>query len=249
MSSHRRMADELSRMAAQFQSRPFPMPPQTQTQTQPEHNRAGDAFTSASTPLSTSTPTSTSTSTRQPSSRSNSAATWSFMGSNSQGGRWVSESHSESWVNGQRHTTHKRRDLNVRVFRLSISTFHQASSIFRLLCPASSRVANRNRSNSISVGRGACDAHVPGRDDALLCQRGRTAARAARHRHRQLGGTSQPGQQQQQRSTTLEPPAAWRIKQMMSFGTPVPPRTRTHPPPSPDLPGLGRRKTRSRACF
>lgn len=207
MSSHRRMADELSRMAAQFQSRPFPIPPQTQTQPEPEHNRAGDAFTSASTPLSTSTPTSTSTSTRQPSSRSNSAAMWSFMGgnfnSNSQGGRWVSESHSESWVNGQRHTTHKRRDLNVRVFRLSISTFHQASSIFRLLCPASSRVTNRNRSNSISVGRGACDAHVPGRDDALLCQRRRTAARTARHRR--LGGASQPGQQQQ-RSTTLEPP-------------------------------------------
>ena len=204
MSSHRRMADELSRMAAQFQSRPFPIPPQTQPQPEPEHNRAGDAFTSASTPLSTSTPTSTSTSTRQPSSRSNSAAMWSFMDSNAQGGHWVSESRSESWVNGQRHTTHKRRDLNVRVFRLSISTFHQVSSIFRLLCPASSRVTNRNRSNSISVGRGACDAHVPGRDDALLCQRRRTAARTARHRRR-LGGASQPGQHQQ-RSTTLEPP-------------------------------------------
>lgn len=98
MSSQRHMADDLSRMAARFQSATYPFPPPPPPPPRPtEQSRARDA---------------SSTGARQP-------AMWSFMGSfngfNSEGGRWVSESHSESWVNGQRQSTHKRRDANVRI--------------------------------------------------------------------------------------------------------------------------------------
>lgn len=112
MSSQRRMADDLSRMAAaaRFQSAtyPFPAPPPPPF-----------AASSSSAAL----PPTTMQSTRQ-SSRSNQAAMYSFMGNfnfNSDGGRWASESHSESWINGQRQTTHKRRDQNVRTCHYSNS--------------------------------------------------------------------------------------------------------------------------------
>ena len=129
MSSQRRMAHDLSRMAAHFQSqsqsssipRQFPPPPPAQT----EQNSGGsrDAYPGNN-------------SNRQPS-RPNVPAMWSFMGnfnnSNSEGGRWVSESHSESWINGQRQSTHKRRDANVRMFPclgvLPSSFFHLPSSM------------------------------------------------------------------------------------------------------------------------
>ncbi len=92
MSSHLRMADEFSRMATQFQSAtsaPTRFPQST------EQARGGG----------------------EPST-SNRPAGWSFMGNFNAadgGGRWVSESRSESWINGQRHTTHRRRDVNVSI--------------------------------------------------------------------------------------------------------------------------------------
>ena len=96
MSSHRRMADELSRMATQFQSTTaaaapsFPPPPPPPQPTEPYMSN-------------------------------HPAGMWSFM-SNSAfnaadgGPGWVSESRSESWINGQRQTTHRRRDANVRIY-------------------------------------------------------------------------------------------------------------------------------------
>jgi hypothetical protein len=106
MSSHRRMADDLSRMAAHFQSatQPFPPPPPPpppHPQTTGQGRAGGEASTS------------------------NHATMWSFMGSSNDaqggGGRWVSESRSESWINGQRQTTHKRRDANVCFLILDVS--------------------------------------------------------------------------------------------------------------------------------
>ena len=100
MSYHRRMADDYSRMAAQSATQAFPPPPlppflPQQTQTTEQGRAGGEAFTSNRPP-----------------------AMWSFMGSNFNGaeggGRWVSESRTESWINGQRRSTHKRRDANVR---------------------------------------------------------------------------------------------------------------------------------------
>ena len=102
MSSHLRMADELSRMATHFQS-------QSQSQ-------------SAATPTSATTRFPQNTEQARDvggPSNGNRSAMWSYMGSFNAadgGGRWLSESRSESWVNGQRQTTHKRRDVNVRHF-------------------------------------------------------------------------------------------------------------------------------------
>ena len=101
MSSHLRMADEFSRMATQFQS-------QSQSQSAPA--------TSATTRFPQNTEQARDVGGPSTGNRS---AMWSFMGSFNAadgGGRWVSESCSESWVNGQRRTTHKRRDTNVRHF-------------------------------------------------------------------------------------------------------------------------------------
>ena len=103
MSSHLRMADEFSRMATQFQSQS-----QSQSQSAPA--------TSATTRFPQNTEQARDVGGPSTGNRS---AMWSFMGSFNAadgGGRWVSESRSESWVNGQRRTTHKRRDTNVRHF-------------------------------------------------------------------------------------------------------------------------------------
>ena len=219
MSSHRRMADEFSRMAAH----PF---------AGFGHNRAGDA--------STPTSTSTSTSTREPASRSTSAAMWSFMGGlnahSGGGGRWASESRSESWVNGQRHATHTRRDLNVR-----------------FLSPRPRR--DRANDNVCNAGRGTCDAHVPGRDDALLCQQRRAAAAAAAPalagaHDRPLGAARRGGPHHHQRSSlepALEPRRVDGITQMILIHAPRPPPSL--PPQWGPGPGAGIRDPRPSRVF
>jgi hypothetical protein len=187
MSSHRRMADELSRMAAQSQF-------QSQFQ-----SSAANATTTRSFPPQPPPPQTT--------------GQWSFMGGFNNaaggdgGGRWVSESRSESWINGQRQTTHRRRDVNVRLcfpvnFRLgglfsflsfpflfsipviswlrllAVSPAASSSSLFCSI-QSESRDTNRNIIIGILAGRGACDIYIPGWDDALSCQRCRTATAAA----------------------------------------------------------------------